>query len=157
MEDIIGYGLLLIFSPLGQTADSENSTLQRYIYCTYVYTFTVVMPNVSLLVLPMATSQLEAEGVIYSVVLAEVNETLNFTCTFNGGPLFELLLNNTAIISTENGGLVRGEVNMSVIENGTTKEIQVVTAQIWNCLAVVDEMNFVSNPVIVASEFAYSL
>ena len=122
----------------------------------YVHTctFTVVMPTVSLTVLPMATSQLEAEGVIYPVVLAEVYETLNFTCTFTGGPLFELLLNNTAITSPENGSLVRGEVNMSVIENGTTEEIQVVTAQIWNCLAVVDGMNFVSNPVIVSSELA---
>ena len=101
----------------------------------------------------MATSQLEAEGVIYPVVLAEVNETLNFTCIFTGGPLFELLLSNTAITLPENGSLVRGEVNMSVIENGTTKEIQVITAQIWNCLAVVDEMNFISSPVIVASEF----
>ena len=118
-------------------------------------TFTVVMPTVSLTVLPMATSELESEGVIYPVVLAEVYETLNFTCTFTGGPLFELLLNNTAITTLpENGGLVRGEVNMSVIENGTTKEIQVVTSQIWNCLAVVDEMNFLSNPVIVASELA---
>ena len=46
---------------------------------------------------------------------------------------------------------------MRVIENGATEEIQVVTSQIWNCLAVVDEMNVVPNPVIVASEFTYSL
>ena len=115
------------------------------------------MPTVSLTVLPTATSQLEAEGVNYPVVLAEVYDTLNFTGTFTGGPLFELLLNNTAITLPENSSLVRGEVNMRVIENDTTEEIQVVTAQIWNCLAVVDEMNFVSNPFIVDSEFAYNL
>ena len=110
-------------------------------------------PRLSIVTDPAPTLNLTFQQLQLPALVLERGTTVNGTCTFLGGPQFELFGAFSFVQVAEDGTLLEGEEIDRPIENGVPEVNPVFSPGVAFCRAVVDGQNITSQMILFTSKW----
>ena len=109
-------------------------------------------PHLSIVTDPAPTLNLTFQQLQLPALVLESGTTVNGTCTFLGGPQFELFGAFSVVQVAADGTLLEGEEIDRPIGNGVPEVIPIFSPGVAFCRAVVDGRNITSQMILYTSK-----
>ena len=110
-------------------------------------------PRLSIVTDPAPTLNLTFQQLQLPALVLQSGTTVNGTCTFFGGPQFELFGAFSFVEVAADGALLEGEEIDRPIENGVPEVIPIFSPGVAFCRAVVDGRNVTSQMILFTSKW----